>query len=126
MAHVATDQFGPYSPVRQAGNYYYISGQVGVDTNKHAGNEIKIQTAQALRNLSAVLNSVHLVPEDIVKTTVFLKNMDDFAAFNEVYLTYFSEPRPARSCVAVASLPHIGDSELLVEIEAIAYKDTSV
>jgi 2-iminobutanoate/2-iminopropanoate deaminase len=115
--------FGPYSPVRKAGNHYYFSGQVGVDSDKHASLQVQDQAQQAMQNLQAVLESVNLTADDIIKTTIFLKRMADFDLVTEVYLSFFSDPRPARSCVAVADLPHIADNELLVEIEAVAYKD---
>jgi 2-iminobutanoate/2-iminopropanoate deaminase len=96
--------FGPYSPIRQAGELYFVSGQIGVDP------AIKSAAANAGLGLG-----------DVVKTTVFLTDMGDFAAMNEVYLKHFtSTPRPARSCVAVAELPRVADVPLKIEIEAIA------
>jgi 2-iminobutanoate/2-iminopropanoate deaminase len=120
-----TPQFGPYSPVRRAGDYYFVSGQVGVDAAKHAEADVAHQASQALENLRAVLNGAGLTPADVVKTTVFLKHMSDFDAVNEIYTGFFSDPRPARSCVEVASLPQVADNELSVEIEATAYKGAS-
>ncbi len=118
-------QFGPYSPVKQAGNLYFVSGQVGVHpVTKTAPSDIRAQTRQVLDNLAAVLKTANLDLSHVVKTTLFLNNIDDFAAVNEIYVTYFPEPRPARSCVAIASLPRVaGDTELLIEIEAIAHKE---
>ncbi|HUP26032.1 MAG TPA: RidA family protein [Candidatus Limnocylindrales bacterium] len=114
--------YGPYSPHRQAGNIYFISGQVGINPDtKAAAKDIKRQTAQALENLNEVLVKNGLGMAQVVKTTIFLKDMADFDDMNSVYSTYFSDPRPARSCVEVAGLPQLADNELLIEIEATAY-----
>lgn len=115
--------FGPYSPIRQAGDYYFVSGQVGVTPERTAREDVTRQSQQALQNLESVLQSAGLAMADVVKTTIFLKNIADFAAVNEVYITHFPEPRPARSCVEVAGLPKLTDNALLVEIEAVAYKE---
>jgi 2-iminobutanoate/2-iminopropanoate deaminase len=114
--------FGPYSPIRQAGELYFVSGQIGVDPAiKSAAADVTAQAEQALVNLEAVLANAGLGLGDVVKTTVFLTDMGDFAAMNEVYLKHFtSTPRPARSCVAVAELPRVADVPLKIEIEAIA------
>lgn len=120
------NQFGPYSPIRKSGSFYFVSGQVGVDpaTGK-ASDDIAQQTRQVLRNLSAVLESVGLRLDQVVKTTVFLADMSDFGAMNTVYESLFSAPRPARSTIAVKELPRVGDeAPLLVEIEAIAEHTT--
>jgi 2-iminobutanoate/2-iminopropanoate deaminase len=119
--------FGPYSPVRRAGQTYYISGQIGADiVTKTVPTDIEGQTHLALQNMRTVLASAGLDMDDIVKTTIFLANMADFAAMNAVYETYFEVPRPARSTVAVKSLPQVaGDTTLLVEIEAVAYKEAA-
>lgn len=115
--------YGPYTPVRQAGEHYYTSGQVGIVPGTTSASEgIVKQTHQALRNLEAVLTSVGLQLDDIVKTTVFLTDMKDFPELNAVYQEYFKDPRPARSCVEVSHLPILGDIKLLVEIEAVAMK----
>jgi 2-iminobutanoate/2-iminopropanoate deaminase len=124
MSHSSTANFGPYSPIRRAGEFYYISGQVGVSDGSAASN-VTMQTEQALNNLQNVLKSADLTMAEVVKTTVFLKNMADFGAVNKAYMSHFPEPRPARSCIEVAALPNVADNELLVEIEAIAYKDSS-
>lgn len=122
------ETYGPYSPVRQAGDYYFISGQVGVNpATKQAAAGIAEQTHQALTNLQAVLQPAGLSLEDVVKTTVFLTNMEHFTEVNSVYVEHFtSVPRPARSCVGVAKLPNVAHNELLVEIEAVAYKQKEV
>lgn len=114
--------FGPYSPVRQAGKLYFVSGQVGVTADREVSNDVAEQTKQALENLQSVLSSAELKMADVIKTVVFLKNMDDFAVVNEIYISYFMPPRPARSCVAIKDLPKVAKGELLIEIEAIAYK----
>jgi 2-iminobutanoate/2-iminopropanoate deaminase len=113
---------GPYSPVRRAGDWVIASGQVGLVTADDGtvalaeGGTIA-QLHQALRNLSDVLATEGAQLSDVVKTTLFLLNMSEFAAVNEVWVEYFTENRPTRSAVAVAALP-IG---ALVEVEAWAY-----
>jgi 2-iminobutanoate/2-iminopropanoate deaminase len=117
--------YGPYSAIRQAGHTYYVSGQIGISrsTGKTAP-DAATQTECAILNLETVLRSVNLGLDDVVKTTVFLTSMADFAAMNDVYEQRFATPRPARSTVAVNELPRFGgDVTLLVEIEAIAYKE---
>lgn len=117
--------FGPYSPIKQAGNNYFISGQVGINPDtKQASNKIEDQTHQTMKNLSQVLASNDLDISNLVKTTIFLKNIDDFKVINKIYESYFDQnlPKPARSCVEVAQLPKIADNPLLIEIEAVAYK----
>lgn len=120
-----SESYGPYSPIRKVGNIYFISGQVGIDpVTKVASGIVKAQTNQALNNLQAVLVSEGLELKDVIKTTVFLTDMRNFAAINEAYESYFKIPRPARSTVAVVELPRVaGDTHLLVEIEAIAAKE---
>ncbi len=117
--------FGPYSPLRQAGDLFFTAGQVGVDTaSGNAEPDISRQTTQALANLAGVLQTVGLNLNDVVKTTIYVTNMGDFAAVNEVYVTHFAEPRPARSTVAVAELPRVAKNgvPLRVEIEAVAMR----
>lgn len=116
--------YGPYSPLRQAGNCYFVSGQVGV-TGGSSPEGVAAQTRLALENLQKLLAANNLEMGDVVKTTVYLKNMRDFQKMNDEYLHYFEVPRPARSCVAVASLPDVSDRELLVEIDAVIYKEPS-
>jgi 2-iminobutanoate/2-iminopropanoate deaminase len=117
--------YGPYTPVRSAGNFLFISGQIGVDpTTKIAAPDITKQTNQVLRNMAQALETNGAGLNDVMKTTVFLTNMDDFATMNTVYEQYFEAPRPARSTVSVRELPRVGgDITLLVEIEAVAYKE---
>ncbi len=119
-----THAFGPYTPIRQAGDLLFVSGQVGVNPdNNVAPKDIAGQTERALLNLENVLRKSGAELNDVVKTTVFLTDMDNFAAMNEAYERRFDSPRPARSAVAVRELPRVGgDTELLVEIEAVALK----
>lgn len=115
----APEAIGPYSQgVSASGKLLFISGQIPVDpkTGVFAGSDIRTQTRQSLMNLQAVLEAAGGCLENVVKTTVFLRNMGDFAAMNEVYSTVFQKDCPARSAVAVVSLP----KDALVEIEAIA------
>jgi 2-iminobutanoate/2-iminopropanoate deaminase len=104
----------------EAGDYVYLSGQTPMDpaTGKLVQADIGAETRQCLENLKAVLDAGGLTFANVVKSNVFLTSMGDFAAMNEVYRTYFPEPYPARSTVAVAALP-LGAR---VEIELIAYK----
>ena len=109
---------GPYSQAIKAGNMLFISGQIPVDpaTGDFAGADIETQTRQSLTNVKAILAEAGLGLENVVKTTVFLKDMNDFAAMNGVYSEFFTENCPARAAVQVAKLP----KDALVEIEAIA------
>ncbi len=109
---------GPYSHGQQFGNLVITSGQLPIDTATGAFPEgIQAQTKQSLINVQAVLEAAGAKMSDVVKTTVFIKNMNDFGAMNEVYGTFFTSDFPARTCVEVARLP----KDALVEIEAIAY-----
>ncbi len=109
---------GPYSQAIQVGNLIYTSGQIPIDPTTGAFVEggIKKQTRQSLTNVKAILEEAGLSMGDVVKTTVFLADMNDFADMNSVYAEFFTEPYPARSAVAVKSLP----KGALVEIEVIA------
>jgi 2-iminobutanoate/2-iminopropanoate deaminase len=111
---------GPYSQAVEAGGFLFCSGQIAIDpnTNQVFTGPVEEQTRQVLENIRAVLNHVGLGFHNIVKTTIFLTNMSDFAKVNEVYATYFTEQPPARSTVAVAGLP----KGVHVEIEVIAKK----
>ncbi|NLJ90114.1 MAG: RidA family protein [Clostridiales bacterium] len=111
---------GPYVHARKAGNMYFISGQLGIDPSTRKLVEgVRAQTHQSLKNLGEVLKEAGLDYTDVVKTTVFLDNIDDFAIVNEIYAEYFTGVAPARSCVEVAKIPAGG----LVEVEAIAVRD---
>jgi 2-iminobutanoate/2-iminopropanoate deaminase len=96
----------------------FVSGQLPIDpgTGAFAGDEIKFQTAQSLENVKAILEAAGSAMDNVLKVTVFLNDMNDFAGMNEVYAAYFSEPYPARAAVEVARLP----KDALVEIEVIA------
>jgi 2-iminobutanoate/2-iminopropanoate deaminase len=113
--------FGPYSPVRQAGDFYFVSGQIGVDpTTKTAPQDVAEQARQALTNLRAVLEGVGLSLDQVVKTTIFVTDISEFGLVNEVYVEFFQDPRPARSTVGVSELPNVADNPIKFEIEAIA------
>ena len=111
---------GPYSQAIQVGNLVYTSGQIPIDpaTSTFVEGGIKEQTRQSLLNVKAVLEEAGLTMGDVVKTTVFMADMGDFADMNSVYAEFFTEPYPARSAVAVKTLP----KGALVEIEVIAEK----
>ena len=122
MTVIQTNQapkaIGPYVQGRIANGFLFASGQVPLDavTSEVVGSTIEEQTTQVLKNISAILTEARITPNDIVKTTCFLKNMDDFVAFNQVYGTLFHDVLPARSAVEVARLP----KDVLIEIEIIA------
>lgn len=120
---IATDNapkaIGPYSQGILWNDLIFASGQIPVNpANGEIPAGIKEQTKQILENVSAILKSSGSSIENVIKTTVFIKNMNDFAEMNAVYETYFIKPFPARSTVEVARLP----KDVLVEIEVIAYK----
>jgi 2-iminobutanoate/2-iminopropanoate deaminase len=119
FAEKAPTAVGPYVHAVQAGEMIFTSGQLGLNPEDGTLPEgIEAQTHQALKNLGAVLEAAGAGYSDVVRTMVFLDNMDDFAAVNAIYAQYFNEEAPARSCVEVARLPKGG----LIEIEAIAVK----
>ena len=113
---------GPYSQAVRAGNLIFASGQIPIDpaTGEFVSGEIAEQTEQVLRNISAVFEAAGASLNEVVKTTVFLADMDDFTAMNEVYARFFGEHRPARATVQAARLPR----DAKVEIEAIAWVDS--
>lgn len=108
---------GPYSQAVLAGNTLYCSGQIGLDpaTGTMSGDDIRTQTEQVMKNIAAVLSAAGAGFENVVKTTCFLADINDFSVFNEIYANYFTG-KPARSCVAAAALP----KGALVEVEVIA------
>ena len=116
----APDAIGPYSQAVRAGDFLYVSGQVPIDPKTGAVVEggIQAQAHQVFKNLEAVLSSAGCTFENVVKTTVFLTDLSDFAVVNEIYAQYFPAPCPARSCVQVAALPK-GSK---IEVELIAAK----
>lgn len=119
IAQGAPAAVGPYSHAAKAGKTLYISGQLGLDPETGGmAQGVQAQAEVALANLRTVLKAADMDMEDVVKTTVFLQDMADFAAVNEIYARAFGDTKPARSCVAVAGLPKGG----LFEIEAIARK----
>ncbi|MBR6978748.1 MAG: RidA family protein [Prevotella sp.] len=116
----APSAIGPYSQAIQVGNLVYTSGQIPIDPSTGAFVEggIKEQTRQALQNVKSILEEAGLMMSDVLKTTVFMADMKDFAEMNAVYAEFFTEPYPARSAVAVKTLP----KGALVEIEVVAGK----
>ncbi len=111
-----TTPVGPYTPVVRAGDWLVCSGQIGIADGALVDGGLEAQTVQALANLESLLHGEGASLADVVKTTVFLTDMGDYAAMNAVYMAAFGDHRPARSAVAVAGLP-LG---ALVEIEAWA------
>ena len=121
MKEVRTDKapgaIGPYSQAVIMGNMVFTSGQIPVHpTSGEIPAGIEKQAGQALENLKNVLEAAGTSMDKVVKTTVFIKNMADFQAVNEIYASYFTAPYPARSCVEVARLP----KDVLLEVEAMA------
>ena len=122
---VATERapraIGPYSQAVRSGNFLFASGQIPIDpaTGEFVAGGITEQTEQVMRNVSAILEAAGAGLQQVVKTTVFLADMDDFTAMNEVYSRFFSEDPPARATVQAARLPR----DARVEIEAIAILD---
>jgi len=114
----APKAIGPYSPAVRAGQMVFLSGQVPMDpaTGNLVDGDIAAQTRRVFDNLGALLAAAGLTFAHVVRTTVFLADMNDFAAMNQVYATYFAEPYPARSTVQVARLP----KDARVEIDLIA------
>ena len=114
----APKAIGPYSQAVKAGNMLFVSGQVPFvpETMEIVEGDVKAQTAQSLKNVKAILAEAGLDFSHVVKSTVFIKDMNEFAAINEVYAEYFGENKPARACVEVARLP----KDVKVEIEVIA------
>ena len=119
---IATEQapkaIGPYSQAIRAGGFLFTSGQVAIDpaTQQVIAGDVAAQTDRVLKNLAAILQASGCSLEKVVRCTVFLKNMGDFGAMNEVYGRYFKQAPPARSTVEVARLP----KDVLVEIDVIA------
>ena len=114
----APKAIGPYSQAVKAGEMLFVSGQVPFvpETMEIVEGDVKAQTAQSLKNVQAILTEAGLDFSNVVKSTVFIKDMNEFAQINEVYAEYFGENKPARACVEVARLP----KDVKVEIEVIA------
>ena len=122
MKTISTDKapaaIGPYSQAKIAGDFLYASGQIPIipETGAIAEGDITVQAEQSIKNVGEILKAAGVDYTEVVKTTCFLAEMDDFAAFNAVYEKYFTD-KPARSCVAVKTLP----KNVLCEVEVIAY-----
>ena len=118
VAPDAPRPLGPYSPAIRAGNLLFISGQVPVDpaTGTVIGGDIHAQTEQVMRNIGALLKSAGVGFEHVVRTTVFLVDLNEFAAMNECYARFLADPPPARATVQVARLPR----DVKIEVDAIA------
>ncbi|MCQ2827631.1 RidA family protein [Helicobacter pylori] len=111
---------GPYSQAIATNDLVFVSGQLGIDasTGEFKGADIHSQTTQSMENIKAILKEAGLGMDSVVKTTILLKSLDDFAVVNGIYGSYFKEPYPARATFQVAKLP----KDALVEIEAIAIR----
>lgn len=114
----APEPVGPYNQAVIAGKFIFTAGQIAInpETGTLEASDIEVQTSRVIRNLKAVLKAAGSDLSQVIKTTVFLKNMDDFAQMNEVYAQFFQENSPARSAVEVARLP----KDVLIEIECVA------
>ncbi|MDO7810270.1 RidA family protein [Helicobacter pylori] len=117
---LAPKAIGPYSQAIATNDLVFVSGQLGIDasTGEFKGADIHSQTTQSMENIKAILKEAGLGMDSVVKTTILLKSLDDFAVVNEIYGSYFTGPYPARATFQVAKLP----KDALVEIEAIAIK----
>jgi 2-iminobutanoate/2-iminopropanoate deaminase len=115
----APGAIGPYSQAVRCGDFLFLSGQIPIDPSlgEVIGDDVQTQTEQVLKNLGAVLEAAGLSYANVVKTTVFMKDLGDFAVMNEVYASFFTESPPARAAFEVVMLP----KDVLVEIEAIAH-----
>lgn len=115
----APGAIGPYSQAVRVGEMLYVSGQIPLDPESMeiVGEEIAEQTKQVLDNLMEILAASGADAKSVVKTTCFLSDMNNFASFNEIYATYFTEDAPARACIEVSRLP----KDVLVEVEAVAF-----
>lgn len=116
----APQAIGPYSQAIEVNGMVYTSGVVPIDpaTGNVVEGDIKVQATRVFDSMKALLEAAGSSCEDVVKTTVFIKDMNDFAALNEIYANYFTGDFPARSCVEVARLP----KDVLIEMEAVALK----
>lgn len=117
VTHNAPAAIGPYSQAIHISNMIFVSGQLPIDpVSGIMASDVASQTRQSLQNIKAILTQANCSMDNVVKTTVFLSNMDDFSAMNNIYEQFFSSPYPARAAVEVVRLP----KNALVEIEAIA------
>ena len=123
LKKISTDKapaaIGPYSQGIIAGDFLFASGQIPIipETGEFTGGDIAVQAEQVMKNIGELLKEAGVSYENVVKTGCFLADMNDFVAFNEVYAKYFTNTPPARSCVAVKTLP----KNVLCEVEVIAY-----
>ncbi len=119
----APTAIGPYSQAVSTKGMVYTSGQIALDTNgEMVGNDVETQTHQVMKNLLHVLQAAGAGYSDVIKTTIFLADMDDFSKVNDIYAIYFGDHKPARSTVAVKTLP----KNALVEIDCIALSEAHV
>lgn len=120
-APTAARPIGPYSPALRVGNLLFLSGQIPLDpaSGQLVEGDIRAQTTRVLDNIGALLKGAGINFAQVARTTIFLTDIGDFAAVNEIYATYFSEPYPARATVQVARLPR----DVRIEIDAIAVID---
>lgn len=109
---------GPYTPIVRAGDFIYVSGQGGLVDGVKVDGGLVAETEQTMKNIETLLATMGASMSDVVKTTCFLTDMEDYVRFNASYVAAFGSHRPARSCVAVAELP----AGFVVEVEAVAYK----
>lgn len=111
---------GPYSQAIKVGDFLFISGQIAIDpaTGLFEAGDISIQTTMVLENIKKILQEASFTFDDVIKTTIYLKNMEDFPTVNNIYAEYVKKPYPARSTVEASNLP----KGALVEIDVIAYK----
>ena len=118
QTELAPAAIGPYSQAIRIGDFLYTSGQIALDpkSGEFLSGEIKEETEQTLRNISAILQADGLELENVIKTTVYLSDLNDFVQMNQIYEKYFSKNKPARACVQVAALP----KGAKIEIDAIA------
>jgi|TARA_B110000196_G_scaffold42646_1_gene32957 2-iminobutanoate/2-iminopropanoate deaminase len=118
QTELAPAAIGPYSQAIRIGDFLYTSGQIALDpkSGKFLSGEIKEETEQTLKNISAILQADGLKLENVIKTTVYLSDLNDFVKMNQIYEKYFSKNKPARACVQVAALP----KGAKIEIDAIA------
>ncbi len=120
MEQISTNKapaaIGPYSQAIKAGGFLFTSGQIPIDpATGNIPEGVEAQAEQALTNVKNLIEAAGASIDNVIKTTVFIKNMDDFGKINEIYAKYFTEPYPARSCVEVARLP----KDVLLEVETI-------
>ncbi len=119
---ISTDKaplaIGPYSQAVKCGNFIFVSGQIPINpsTGELISSDIKMQTSQVLKNLEAILTAAGSSLEKVAKTTLFIKDMDDFSLINEVYANFFKQKFPARSTIEVARLP----KDVKIEIDAVS------